>query len=76
MYLVYISIKELFKQKNLWPISQEVQKDGFMSLERNQAIRKITSTLEGWVVHKGVSRRVASRKLVHMKYLNLKASSA
>ena len=46
--------KELISRKSMIALSleayKEFQKDGFMSSEGNQAIRKVTSTLEGWKI--------------------------
>ena len=46
-----------------------------MSLEGNQTIRKVTRTSEEWTSQKAMSRRVTSKKLIHMKKLTLKVSS-
>ena len=81
MYLVYIS-KEFFKRISDYKILsykkayQKDQKDVLMSSKRNQAIQKVTSTSEGWIALKVISKSVNSRKLTHMKYFTLKASSA
>ena len=78
---IYNSKERTFSQENLWlknfshngKMNIKLQKDVSTSSKDYQAIRRITSTSEGWSIKKDLSKRVIFKKLICMKYLTLKS---